>query len=132
MDKEKKDLLVFGYGLAVIAVFFAAGGALKHGFGLAQQVLVVCALVFAGVTLLDWQALRPGYKGWMKVAHVIGGVVTTAILTVVFVVLFVPIGLFLRLVGKDHLERGLDRSAASYWHRRPEGAFDRESYRQQF
>ena len=79
MDKSQKDLLVFGYGLGVIAAFFAIAGTLKHGFGPAQAVLSACAVVFSVVTACRWEALRPGYAGWMKVAHLIGGVVTTVI-----------------------------------------------------
>ena len=40
---------------------------------------------------------------------------TRVILTVVFVALVVPIGLLLRLLGKDLLDEQLDREAPSYW-----------------
>ena len=132
MNKEKKDLLVFGYGLGVIAAVFGIGGFLKHGLQLAPVVLLVCSAVFVGVTALDWTALRPGYKGWMKVAHLIGGVVTTVILGAVFFLLFAPIGLFFRLIGKDHLERKLDPLVKTYWHKRPQESFQKERYQQQF
>ncbi|MBF0619983.1 MAG: hypothetical protein HQL19_07440 [Candidatus Omnitrophica bacterium] len=132
MDKSQRDLLVFGYGLAVISAIFGVMGALKHGIGLPQVVLGACAIVFCGVTAIQWEALRPGYKGWMKVAHLIGTVVTTAILGVVFFGVFAPVGILFRLIGKDHLERKFDRAAASYWHKRPIAEPDPERYKQQY
>jgi hypothetical protein len=132
MDKKKKDLLVFGYGLGLIAVAFAIGGTLKHGFGLAQGVLVACAVVFISVTAFRWEALKPGYTGWMKVAHLIGGVISTLVLSVVYFFIFTPVGIMLKLFGKDHLERKIDPQSASYWHVRPQEEAGKERHLQQF
>ena len=110
MDKEKKDILVFGYGLGVIAGIFAFLGTLRHGFGFFQGVELVCALVFVVVTFVHWQSLQSVYKIWMKGAHFIGGIVTTGILGAVFFLIFAPIGFFLRFIDKDHLDR--DRRAS--------------------
>jgi hypothetical protein len=132
MDKTKKDLLVFGYGLGIISLIFAVGGTIRHGLGLFQIVLYLCALVFFGVTAFQWEALKPGHAGWMKVAHFIGGIVTTVVLSAVFFLLFAPIGIFFRIIGKDHLERKTDQSASSYWHLRPSEIVDKARHFQQF
>ena len=132
MQKEQRDLLVFGYGLGIISAVFGVGGGLKHGWHLAPVVLLVCSVVFTGVTALDWQALRPGYAGWMKVAHGIGMVVTTVVLSVVFFAVFTPVAILLKLLGKDHMERRWNRTAQSYWHMRPAGTTDKARYYQQF
>lgn len=132
MDKQRRDLLVFGYGLGIIALVFAAGGMIKHGLGWPQIVLLGCAGIFFPVTLFCPSALLPGYRGWMRAAHGIGAVVTTVILTAVFVLVFTPFGLFFRLIGKDHLQRKLDRKAESYWHKRPGGDRPKEDYLKQF
>jgi len=132
MNKNKKDLLVFGYGLGLIALVSSIGGTLRHGFGPAQAVLVACALVFVIVTALQWEALKPGYTGWMKVAHVIGGIISTFILSVVYFFIFTPVGIILKLFGKDHLERKIDRHAKTYWRSRPQEEVDKEKHLQQF
>jgi uncharacterized membrane protein len=132
MDKIRKDLLVFGYGLGLITAVFGVGGLLKHGLSWAPVTLLVCAVVFAGVTLWDADALKPGYRGWMKVAHFIGGIITTVILAGVFFLLFAPIGILFRLIGKDHLERRWDKTAATYWHARLAEDIPKERYQQQF
>lgn len=132
MDKEKKNLLVFGYGLGMIAAIFGIAGFLKRGAEPVQAVFLLCCVIFTGVTALNWQALRPGYRGWMKVAHVIGAVVTTVVLTTVFFAVFTPVAAVLKVMGKDHLGRKADRSAKSYWRRRPAVAWEKKRYLQQF
>ncbi len=77
-----------------------------------------------GVTVGKQDWLKVIYKNWMKVAHVIGNVVTTVILGIIFYVVFAPVGIFLRLRNKDLLDRALDPNAASYWNQRERKAFD--------
>jgi hypothetical protein len=131
VDKEKKNLLVFGYGLVLIGVVFSVGR-FKDGLTWSWVLLVVASLVLLLSTALQWQALRPAYKGWMIAAHTIGSVVTTVVLTLVFFIIFTPVGIVLRIMRKDHLKRSFDRSAKSYWITRPVVSFSRERYHQQF
>jgi len=37
------------------------------------------------------------------------------LLAIVLYLVFTPVGLLLRLLGRDPLERGFDRAAPSYW-----------------
>ena len=64
--------------------------------------------------LLIPRVLRPVYTAWMKIGHVIGWVNTRIILGVLFYVLVLPMGLIMRLFGKDPMARKTDRSALSY------------------
>ena len=128
----KKNLTVFGYGLGIIALIFGLGGWHKHGFQLQTIVLLICSVIFLSTAWLNYMAYKPAYEMWMKVAHIIGAVVTTGILTLVFFLVFFPTGLVLRLFGKDHLERKIDLKIASYWHKRQQHPFSKERYQQQF
>ena len=62
--------------------------------------------------------LRPVERVWMKVAGWMGWVMTRVILGIVFLVLFTPAGLVLRLLRKDPLELRIKPEAQTYWHRR--------------
>ena len=64
--------------------------------------------------LLIPRVLRPVYTTWMKIGHGIGWVNTRIILGVLFYVLVLPMGLIMRLFGKDPMARKLDESASSY------------------
>jgi len=59
--------------------------------------------------------LSPIEWAWMKLAHVMGFVMTRVILTVTYVLIIVPTGLIFKLMGKDLLDRKLNKNAESYW-----------------
>jgi hypothetical protein len=74
----------------------------------------IVAAVFVAAALLVPMALGPVYRLWMKIGHVLGWINTRIILGVMFFIIFAPVGLLLRLLGKDMLKRRLDTSATTY------------------
>jgi len=64
--------------------------------------------------LLIPRVLGPVYTTWMKIGHAIGWVNTRIILGVLFYALVLPMGLIMRLFGKDPMARKVDNSASSY------------------
>ena len=74
---------------------------------------------------------RPIYVTWLAVGGVIGFCITSVLLIVVFYLVITPIGLMLRLMGKDPLERRWDPGAKSYW-KDAEKPVDAERYFRQF
>lgn len=69
-------------------------------------------LVVAGVTVPDM--LRQIYRGWMFVGHVLGWVNTRIILGVLFYGIITPMGMFMKLTGRDPMRRGFDSDAKTY------------------
>lgn len=120
LDPSARTLFQFGWismvGFGVFAalaqwrwnapawvVWLLLGLSLVHGLGaLARQ----RALLF------------PFFVGMTALAAPLGFAVTHLLLFVIFVALFVPIGLVFRLLGKDPLQRGWDRNAKTYWNER--------------
>jgi hypothetical protein len=90
------------------------------------------ALFFLLSGLFTYPLLRPIYIGWMKFAFVLGWVNTRVILSVFFYLVITPVGLVMRLFGRDPMNRKFDRSAASYWVRRPEAPADLKRYENLF
>lgn len=74
---------------------------------------ILGSLLF-GVAWLYPIALNPIYFGWMQIGAVLGFINTRIILGLIFYALFVPVGLLLRLLGKDPLNRKLDKHLDSY------------------
>ncbi len=132
MDQERKKLLVFGYGLCVILSMISIRLGFKHGFHLSNFVLLGVAGCILFLTLFQLKYLAVIYKHWMKVAHVIGSIVTAVILTLTFFCLFGSIGLILRLLKKDLLNQKIDPQAQTYWHLRETRVFDKTNYSRQF
>ncbi len=74
----------------------------------------IAGAVFAVFGLLAPRALYWPNKIWMKIGHVLGWINSRIILGLVYFLLFTPMALVRRLLGKDSLNRQLDASAKSY------------------
>jgi hypothetical protein len=132
MDKEQKNLKVFGYGLGVILGFIAWRIMAKHGVGFWPGFLALSGMALTFVTALDYRFLRPVYSRWMIAAHFIGMIITTAVLSALFFVVFGLVGIVLRLLRKDILSQKIEKEKESYWIKRDKEAFNRARYTQQF
>ncbi|WPL18871.1 hypothetical protein Thiowin_03962 [Thiorhodovibrio winogradskyi] len=64
--------------------------------------------------LIAPRSLRPMYRGWMHFGLLLSRVTTPLILSLVYLLLFVPAGLLMRLFGKDPMQRRLDPKATTY------------------
>jgi hypothetical protein len=73
---------------------------------------------------------RKLYVGWMLAAVPIGWTLTHLILGVIYYLVLTPIGLLMRLVGKDPMRRRLERDASSYWIERDEAAGSERYFKQ--
>src|SRR5262249_3685857 len=59
--------------------------------------------------------MRLIYVGLMCVSFPIGWIVSHLILAVIFYLVFTPIGLIMRLFGRDPMQRSFEPSAKTYW-----------------
>jgi hypothetical protein len=72
-----------------------------------------------GVMLILWSLLAPAslrgpYRGWMRIAMIIGSVVSRIVLGFVFYLVVLPTGLLMRAFGNDPMRRRRDPQADSY------------------
>jgi len=88
MNNEKKNLVVFGYGLAVILGFVSFKIWHDHGLVIMHLVLFICISALVIITALRYKSLKPFYTQWMKGAHFIGNVITTLVLSFLFYFVF--------------------------------------------
>jgi hypothetical protein len=70
-------------------------------------------------------------RSWMRFAEVLGRINTRIILTVLYALVFTPVGLLRRAFG-DPMDRRMRDGRASTWVRRPPAPPDPARYRQQF
>jgi len=120
-----KNLRSFGAILAGVLLVLAALTLWKRTLSSAVPVaaaLAVASAVSAGLALLAPDALRIVYKPWMAVAQVLGVILSSLLLTVLYFTLLVPFTL-IRL--KDPLRARL--GGATYWepHKNPEPTLER-------
>lgn len=117
----------------VFAVFFAAIGF----FPLVKGDLPYWwALVFAGVFLVVVAAapavLAPLNRLWMRFGGLLHRIMTPVILGVVFFTTVIPIGMLLRLLGKDVISLQFEPERESYWVDREPGEPEPETMKNQF
>jgi hypothetical protein len=74
--------------------------------------------------------LRPIYVLWMCLALPIGWTISHLLLLSVYYLVLTPIGLTMRLLQRDPLDRRIDRSAKSYWTPHDPGAGASRYFRQ--
>jgi hypothetical protein len=123
---DRKTLTEFS-GAAMFALgMVAAPLAAYRGhwrFAVALWVTAVVGLVI-GLTRPEW--LRPAYLGLTLATWPIGWVVSRLTLFLLFLLVFTPVSLVFRLVGRDALNRSIDRQAKTYWEPyRPDRGLDR-------
>jgi hypothetical protein len=81
---------------------------------------LVAAAILLAITLTIPRVLEPIKQAWMRLGALLHVVVSPVLLGLFFYTVVTPIGLWMRLIGKDPLH--LKRGAASYWvERQPPG-----------
>ena len=116
-----RDLRVFG--LCCVALLgFMGWSASRRGLPSVAVAAWVAGALVVLPGLIYPALLRPVYLLAIYVTFPIGFVLSYVILTAVYCLVFAPIGLLLRLGGKDPLTRRFDPQLKSYWTHRPDNA----------
>ena len=129
LDPDHTELRKFA--LILGGAFLALGAFAWYRDSAAALYLLVPGSLVLVVGLALPAAIRWLFFVWMAIGLVLGTIVTSIILTLIFFVAITPIGLVMRLLGKDPLQRELDADAASYWIPRTP-VEDRERYEKYF
>ena len=128
---QRVDLRKFG--LVMAAVLALVSGYLWHKDAMdPAQVVFSVAGGFLIVGLVLPVVLTPIYFPWMWLARILAFVNTHLLLGFVFYTLFTFIGLGMRLLGRDPLDRKIIPDSDSYWQRRESPLLSREHYLRQF
>jgi hypothetical protein len=127
-------LTAFVFGALAVCAWreswpFSSGlGAARVASAVALGAVAITAAAFA-VVKPAWN--RVLYVGLVAIGYPVGLVLSHAAMAALFFGVIAPIGLLLRLLDKDPLQRTLERDRASYW-TRARGPRSRESYFRQF
>ena len=75
------------------------------------------SLIFLVLGLLNSKILSPFNLIWVKFGEVLGRIIAPIAMGVVYFIIITPIGLFMRLIGKDLLRTKFSKNN-SYWIKR--------------
>ena len=127
---EKSDLRKFGITIGIILVMIAGFLFWKEKESFQIFLTVGAVLCIFGVVIPV--ILKPIYWIWMIFATILGWIMTRVILSLLFYVIFTPIGLLPRLFGKKFIELMWNKSDSTYWNYRSGSVFEKEKYEKQF
>jgi len=130
LDQSRRALVRFGRTMCVAlivirAIVFLFGSYPERGYWPAGV-----GVVFFLFSWVAPEALKPVHKGWMTLAFALGWIMSRVILTVFFFIAITPVGLILRLLGKNPLHARAVND--SYWIRRDEKPRDARDYERLF
>lgn len=111
----------FGYVFA--AVFSLIGMWPAFAFGWLPRLdltamrwwAIAIAALFLAFALIRPALLHPLNRLWHRFGLLLSKVVTPVVMGLLFVLTVVPVGIIMRLRGRDLLRLQFDRQAASYW-----------------
>ena len=133
MEKIKTDtkaLRDFGFIMALAFMFITVVFYLKHRVYLKPTIIV--SFLFLGAGIFRPQILKHFYIIWMKLADILSWIMTRVILTIVFFIVLTPLGIIVKLTGRDLLDLKIDKNANSYWIKVEKKEFNVEDYHKQF
>ena len=76
---------------------------------------LILSLIFLILGILNSKILTPLNKLWIKFGILLGNIVSPVVMGVVFFIVVTPIGLIMRLLGKDLLRVNKNESTSTYW-----------------
>ena len=113
INSSEKDLRSFGRTLGIFFGILALVFLWHH-----PRRTPWCAGLAAFFLLFGFlypKALKPVQKVWMTMALLMGWVMTRLLLGILFYGVITPIGLILRMSGKDFMSRKWSKDAGTYW-----------------
>ncbi len=117
-DPTNRQLRQFALVLPLVAVIAAALLSLKLNHYTAALSLLCVTLAASAAGLIHPRLLGPVYVSWMIAAYPIGWLIGHIVIGVIFFLVVTPIGLAMRLVGRDALTRQFEPDRKTYWRQR--------------
>lgn len=103
------------FGLVFVVFFALLGGFSLWRGGRWWPGLFAASGLVALIGLFAPTLLTPFNRWWMKLAEVLHRVVSPLVLGLMFYVILTPVGLVMRLAGRDEMRRRWDSKGSSYW-----------------
>ena len=86
------------------------------------------SVIFLILGIINSKILTPFKKGWIKLGEVLGRVIAPIVMGLIYFIIITPIGILMRLIGKDLLNIKFNKDK-SYWIKRAKNV---ETMKRQF
>ncbi|RPG17020.1 MAG: hypothetical protein CBC84_002650 [Pelagibacteraceae bacterium TMED124] len=78
---------------------------------------LIISLIFLILGILNSKILTPFNLAWIKLGEILGRFIAPVVMAVIYFLIVTPIGLFMRIIGKDLLNLKFSQNS-SYWIKR--------------
>ncbi len=103
------------FGILFFVVFAIIGLYPLLSFNFVRVWALAIALIFLFLGLTKPSVLKPLNTGWIKLGEILGKIIAPIVMLLVFFIVITPIGLMLRLFGKDILGLKFSEKVKTYW-----------------
>jgi len=79
---------------------------------------IVISLIFLILSLMNSKLLTPLNQLWSRFGLLLGNIVAPIVMGLVFFLVVTPIGIVMRIMGKDLIRKKLNKNSKSYWIKR--------------
>jgi hypothetical protein len=76
---------------------------------------ILFSLIFLILGLINSKLLNPLNRIWFKFGIQLGKIVSPLVMSIIFFLVVTPIGVIMRLLGKDILNLKLNKNKETYW-----------------
>ena len=132
LKQSPRDLRKFGITMAVALGLLATLIFFLGSHPLRAYWLWGIGFLFCIIGLLLPTLLKLFHRLWMALALVLGYFMSRLLLTILFFIVLTPIGLMLRLFGKDILNEKIQQDKESYWIKREKRDHSPDRYEKLF
>lgn len=125
-DKTKFDLSQFGLVFALLFLVLHFVTKSRH------NLFIYASIALLIVTLFFYRILGPLNRLWLKLGDLLGRIIGSVILGVVFYIMLTPIALLKRLLGNRSMDIDFSRDEPSFWVIRKNKEISGKDFEQQF
>ncbi|MFO7448235.1 MAG: SxtJ family membrane protein [Ignavibacteriaceae bacterium] len=126
LDVSVKSLKKFGITVGIVFLLISAWFMWANfPFFWKYLFFAVGALLLSGGILIPAH-LKTVYKIWMGLAFVLGWLVSRVILTILFFLVLLPVGILAKIFGKKFIDTEIDEKSGSYWIKRKDSKINYE------
>ncbi len=111
-SSNKSFGIVFSIVFLIIAIW-----PLKNGNDIRIWSIII-AILFLSLGLINSRFLTPLNNIWLKFGELIGKIVSPIVMGIIYFLVITPIGLFMRIIGKDLIGLKLSKQKETYWIKR--------------
>ena len=114
MQKQNKISSEKSFGFLFTIVFsLISFWPMFYGGNIRIWALVISA-IFLMISLTRPVVLKPLNRSWVSFGILLGNVISPLVMVVIFFLIITPIGLFMKIIGKDLLNKRFNKNR-SYW-----------------